>query len=163
MTRSVLAVMAGLLCALLGMKHSADLYAEERRLRRWYEVLRHLAVILQEQAVPLPEALCQAANGDAVPDRLLRNMASHMQGHPLDPLQDAYRHLCGPCTENAALHRIFAALGRGTLAQRVLGVTQGAEEIALLAASARTRAEKDAKLFRTLGWTGGACLTILLL
>lgn len=163
MTRAALAVMAGLLCALLGLRYAASLRAEEARLRRWTALLQRLAIILPEQAAPLTEALCMAAEGTQEPDMLLRALAEEVQRHPLTPLHEAFLRISRPCAEQAALTRVFTALGRGTLNQRVLALRQGAEELSLLAGAAKDRADRDAKLYRTLGWTGGACLTLFLL
>jgi len=61
------------------------------------------------------------------------------------------------------LARLFTRLGRGTKESRRLAAEQTAEEMTLLAQHAGNRAEKDARLWQTLGFVGGACLTILLL
>ena len=163
MTRAVSAVMAGLLCALAGLRHAASLRADEARLRRWGTILERLSVILREQADPLPTVLRQAADADAAPDRLLHRMAALMQAKPLITMQDIFSSLCEPCIEHDVLTRMFAGLGRGTLENRLLATTQAASEISLMTTQAAQRAAKDAKLWQTLGWTGGACLTLLLL
>ncbi len=190
MMRATVAVLAGFLCAALGMRHGAALRTEETRLRRWVDALQRLAVILRGQAVALPEALHLAAGDSrkedvsgqpetassrpagqtsmplftsADPEDVLHAIAAHLQAHPLCPVAEVYRGYGATCTEQAALMRLFAALGRGTLESRLLAVTQCTEEMALLAASAKARADRDAKLYQTLGWTGGACLTLILL
>ena len=58
---------------------------------------------------------------------------------------------------------MFQRLGRGSKDSRVLAVEQASEEIALLAEAASVKADKDVKLWQTLGITGGVCLAILLM
>ena len=163
MTRAVLAVMAGLLCALAGWRHAAALRTSAARLHRWTEVLTHLALILSEGASTLPEALDQAATGDQPPDELLRALAADLRRQPLTPLNELYAHraLSGP--EGDALKRLMDRLGRGSLEMRCQAVSQTAEELSLLAVRARENADRDATMWRDLGFIGGACLTLMLL
>lgn len=163
MSRATLAVMAGLLCALAGVRHAASLQGDALRLRRWEQVLRHLELLLREGTLSIPEALCAAADGSLVPDKLLHDMAARLSASPLTSLREAYQACSSLCPEQAVLSRLFDRVGRGTKESRCLAVRQGAEEVALLARAAGERAEKDVKLWRTLGLVGGACLTILLL
>lgn len=155
--------MAGLLCALAGVKHAASLKGDAARLNRWVQLLRHLALLLKEGAMSIPEALCAAADGSSPPDRLLREMAARMQSSPMETLAGAFDSSCGLCLEKELLARLFTRLGRGSKESRCLALAQSAEEMTLLAQNAAAKAEKDAKLWQTLGFTGGACLTILLL
>lgn len=163
MSRAVIAIMAGLLCALAGVKHAASLKADAVRLARWVQVLPHLALLLKEGTMSIPEALCAAANRPDAPDRLLREVAGKASAEPMLSLSDAYAQCGGDCPEADALSRMFARLGRGTKENRCLAVTQAAEELRLLSQAASDRAEKDAKLWQTLGFVGGSCLTIMLL
>ncbi len=163
MSRAILAVMAGLLCALAGMKYASSLQGDAARLKRWGQVLVHLELLLREGTLSIPEALCAAADGSLAPDRLLREMAARMSASPLLSAADAFQNCCGECPERALLSRLFARLSHGTKESRCLAVKQSAEEMALLAQSAAAKAEKDVKLWQTLGFIGGACLTILLL
>lgn len=162
MTRAVLAVMAGLLCALLGFRQAAALTGEARRLRRWGMLLRRLAVLLREDGPPLPEALRLCADGNTPADTLLRDLAQAMRDNPLETPHSLYLRLSAPCVERDALSRMTSALGHGTLEARVLAVEAAEEELRLLAEAAEDKAKRDAKLWQTLGLTGGACLTLLL-
>lgn len=163
MSRAVMAIMAGLLCALAGMKHASSLKSNAVRLKRWGQILPCLALILREGTLSIPEALCAAADGALPPDRLLHDMAVRISSKPMTSLTDAFLACCGECPEQALLTRMFARLGQGTKESRCLAVEQSAEEMAVLAKSADEKAEKDVKLWQTLGFIGGACLTILLL
>lgn len=163
MSRAVVAVMAGLLCTMAGMKHAASLKADARRLRRWGHILHHLALLLREGTLSIPSALCTAADGAHSPDKLLRDIAAKVQSTPLLTLTEAFRQCGGSCIESELLTRMFTRLGQGSKESRVLAVEQSANEMSLFANAASDKAEKDAKLWQTLGVTGGICLTILLL
>ncbi|MGN0754392.1 MAG: hypothetical protein ACI4ME_08035 [Aristaeellaceae bacterium] len=158
-----MAIMAGLLCALAGMKHASSLKSNAVRLKRWGQILPCLALILREGTLSIPEALCAAADGTLPPDRLLHDMAVRISSNPMTSLTDAFLACCGECPEQPLLTRMFVRLGHGTKESRCLAVEQSAEEMAVLAKSAEEKAEKDVKLWQTLGFIGGACLTILLL
>ena len=163
MSRAVIAVMAGLLCTLAGMKHGAALAADAHRLTRWCQLLRHLTLLLQEGTMSIPEALCTASDGLQPPDKLLRAIAMKLQSSPLMTLAEAFHVCSGECTERELLTRMFTRLGQGSKESRVLALEQASKEMKLLADAASARAEKDVKLWQTLGFTGGICLTILLL
>lgn len=163
MTRAVLAVMAGLLCALAGMKHAAALKSDAARMQRWVQLLHHLTLLLREGTMSIPEALCAAADRSAPADRVLQGMAGCMAASPLCAPDEAYRQCRVDGPEKDLLLRLFTRLGHGSLENRCLAVEQAADEMALLAQNAAAKAEKDAKLWQTLGLIGGGCLTILMI
>lgn len=163
MTRGVLALMAGLLCALAGMKHASVLKGDASRMHRWTQILAHLSLLLKEGVLSIPDALCTAADGHHQPDRLLHNMTARLKTSPMLTPAEAFRQGCPPCPEAELLQRLFTRIGRGTQESRRLAVDLAGEEMTLMARHAHERAEKDAKLWQTLGFVGGACLTILLL
>ena len=163
MSRAVIAVMAGMLCALAGIKHGTSLKADAHRLTRWCQLTRHLALLISEGTMPIPQALCTAADGSHLPDKLLHQIAITLQSSPLMTLADAFRACCGDYPERALLMRMFTRLGQGSKENRILALEQATKEMTLLAEAASVRAEKDVKLWQTLGITGGICLTILLL
>ena len=163
MIRPLLAVISGMLCAAAGFRQAASLRREQSQLTRWAEVIRHLALILSEGSCSLPEALRRAAAEPLLPDSLLRALADGMLQHPLLSLPELWEAhaLQGP--EQPVLSRLMNRLCRGTLESRCQAAEQAAQELSLMASQARDKAECDAKLWRTLGLTGGACLTIMLL
>lgn len=163
MSRTVFAIMAGLFCALAGVKHAASLKGDADRLSRWVQLLTHLSLLLKEGTLSIPEALCTAATNLQLPDRLMQDMAARIQGNPLLSLADAYRQCSEACMEHELLTRLFTRLGHGTKENRILAVEQSIAEMRLLASFAAGKAMKDARLWQTLGFTGGICLTILLL
>lgn len=163
MSRAVLSIMAGLLCALAGFRHAAVLKGDAQRLRRWVQLLGHLSLLLQEGTLTIPEALSTAGDTSQPPDLLLQTLACELQKHPRTPLDEAFAKHCPSWAEQPTLTRMFTRLGRGTQASRCLAVEQAAKELQLLADHASARADKDAKLWQTLGLIGGGCLTLLLL
>ena len=163
MSRAVIAVMAGFLCAVAGVKHAASLKADARRLARWVHILHHLTLILQEGTLSIPSALCATADGSHPPDKLLLDISGKVQSTPMLTLAEAFQQCSSNCVESEMLTRMFTRLGHGSKQSRVQAVEQSAKEMTLLANAASEKAEKDAKLWQTLGFTGGICLTILLL
>lgn len=167
MSRSVLAIMAGLLCMLAGFRHASALKGDAVRLARWVQLLQHLSLLLKEGTLSIPDALCAAADRQLPPDKLLRNLANRLRVQPNRSLEQLYGEqdasvLTSP-VEREPLMRLLARLGHGSREQRCLAVEQAAEEFRLFAEQAAQKAEKDAKLWQTLGITGGMCLTIMLL
>ena len=75
MSRAVFAVMAGLLCALAGMKYAASLRTDATRLGRWVQVLQQLSLLLEEGTLSIPQAFCAAADHHHPVDALLQSIA----------------------------------------------------------------------------------------
>lgn len=163
MLRSLAAAAAGLICVWAGIRHAGSLRADVQRLSRWTQVLEQLALILNESALPLTEALGQAASGHQAPDKILKALAHALTVHRLTPLAAASGPLLADLPESAVLQRMFTGLGHGSLDSRVLAIRHTKDEIALMVQAAQTRSDKDARLSQTLGLTGGICLFILLI
>ena len=163
MTRAFFAVAAGLMCGMYGLRLSAALRAEARQLQHWVEILSRVALYISEGTLAMPDVLRHAADASTQPDMLLHEVADALAADPMTPLADAFASRCPAGIGHDVLLRLFMRLGHGSADSRRLAAEQARESIALLAAQAAARADRDAKLYRTLGWTGGACLTILLL
>ena len=163
MTRAALALMAGLLCAFAGFRHAAQLKATAARLSRWVQLLEHLSLLLQQGTLSIPELLCTTACSQQPPDLLLHQAADLIRNDPLLSPAEAFRRCALEGPECDVLSRFFQRLGHGTKESRSLAAAQAAQELQLLQAQASAAAEKDVKLWQTLGFTGGICLTILLL
>lgn len=163
MMRPVLAIAAGLLCGLWGMRTSDALLREAREVRRWADLLTHLSLLIRQAALSLPEALRAAAIMPDQPDRLLLAVADHLEANRLSTPADAFSAHCSCCAGHDTLLRMSARLGHGDAQSRSLACQQAARELSLRADGAEKRAATDARLWRSLGWTGGACLTLLLL
>lgn len=160
MIRPLLAIMAGLICGVMGMRQAQHIRRENATLRRWEVILRQLCLILQEGALPLPEALDQAADEATPADMLLRQMSAGMRAEPLASLSQLY---VPQGKEGPVLARLFTGLEQGSLESRLLAAAQAAQEFALLSETSQTKAKQDAHMWATLGWTCGTCLTLMLL
>ena len=158
-----LAVFAVLLCVLYGLRASTHVKEEARRLARWAELLPRLSLLIAEETRSLPEAMRLAADEPHPPDRLLHAVADAVCTDPLLSLAEAFARHCPPCTEHETLMRMHERLGRGSAESRRLAVEQAAAALAQMSANVKDRAARDARLYATLGFTGGACLAILLL
>lgn len=161
--RPLFAVAAGLLCALYGFTSAANLQQRAASLRRWADMTSHLSLLLEEAALPLPQVLRLAASASTGQDRLLQAVAQAMLDDPLVTAAEAFSARCPACTEKETLARMFMRIGHGDAQSRAIAAGQASRELASLANQAAMRADKDVKLYRTLGWTGGTCLTLLLL
>lgn len=163
MSRAILAVMAGLLCTLAGFRHASALKSDAVRLTRWVQIARHLALLLRQGTLSIPEALCQAADEAQRPDELLRRLAGMLQADPLCTLAETYAKLRPDDAESPVVLRMLQRLGQGTLESRCLAVEQAADEFRMMAEKASEKAQKDARLWQTLGFLGGLCLTMMLI
>lgn len=163
MNRMFPAVLAGVICGAAGLKHASDLRKGAAELVRWTEILRHLALLLQEAAMSLPEVFCHAASGAQAPDELLRQLASDMRAEPLVPLPELFRRRNAMHPFPEAVERMMERIWHGPLEARVLAVRQAADEIEQSADAAQAKANRDARMWTQLGWTFGACLTLMLL
>ena len=161
--RSVLAVSAGLLCALAGLRQSHVLQQDAIRLHRWMDILKHRALLIDQGLYTLPDALAHAATGQAVPDQVLKALSKGLRESPLSPLSALLARCSIQDLEKPVLQRLMPRLGHGTLCERTQAIHQAIGELELLSSQADERASRDMKLWRTLGLTGGACLTLLLL
>lgn len=162
MTRLWAAVAAGIVCGAAGMRQARSLRARAAELRRWEALLRRLALLLRTRPAPLPGLFEDAADETALPDRLMRQLAQALRDHPLTPLSAHLAALEIAAPQGAILARLAPRLSAGNPIERADAVQGAAEEIALAAAAHIARAERDARMWTQLGWTAGACLTLLL-
>lgn len=163
MTRLLPALLAGLLCGVAGMRHAGALRAQAARLHRWDALLQRLQLLLQESAYALPDALAMAADGTGLPDQALQTVARGLRTAPREPLSAQVRALALPVPERDVLERMAERLSHGSLEARCLAVEQARAELAPLCEEAGQTVRRDARMWASLGWTVGACVTILLL
>lgn len=163
MMRQAAAVSAGLLCTLYGFRAAAQLRQQAADIRRWADILSHMALLISEASLPIPQVMRLAASASTGPDRLLQAMAQTMEADPLVTPAEAFAHHARQDPWHEPLQRMFSGIGHGDAAGRALAAEQAARELSCLAEQAEKRAANDVGLYRTLGWTGGACLTLLLL
>lgn len=163
MNQTFLAVISGLLCALIGMRRAAYLRSEARRLSAWHDALQRLQLLLCEATLPLPDALRRAGNGLSAPDKALTAAADLLLAQPLLTLPEIFEQVLVVSPEQPVLLHLAEELSHGSLDSRCLACEQCTALISQLASEAATRAARDVKLFQTLGWSGGICLTLILI
>ena len=157
MTRLLFPICAALLSTLAGLHLSTHLRQEEQRLARWGEVLPHLHLLMASCAYSLPEAfrLCADENRPQLADALERA--------PLSSPGALTDRLCPAISEKDIISRMMHLLSRGILESRLLAVENARQEVALMHEKAARKADKDARLYQTLGWIGGLCLLLILM
>lgn len=159
----MLAVLAGVLCGAAGMRRAAGMRGDAARLKRWDAVLARLLLLLRESAYALPDALDMAADGAGEPDAALHALACSLRQSPRISMlaQVQALHLLEP--ERPALERMAEHLSRGSLSVRCLAVEQAMDELRPLGTAAQEAAARDGKMWTSLGWTVGTCVTMMLL
>lgn len=163
MTQLMLPLCAAMLCTLCGMRLASSLHREEERLLRWSALLAHCEVLLSASAYSLPEVFRLCATEKSAADALLRTLSEQMQQQRMTPLVTLADTACPPCVERECLLRWLQAVSHGSLENRLFATQSARKEIDLMHQQSRQKAEKDAKLYQTLGWVGGLCLMLLML
>lgn len=163
MNRLIPALGAGVSVAMMGLRHSQELHRQCIRLARWASLTRHLALLLQEEAGSLPDVLRMAAQEEGEPDRILQAVAQRMRLQPLFSTVDMPEILRLSSGEQALLLRLFARLTQGSRDSRVQAAQECSVQFAQLSEAASMKHEADAKMWRQLGFLGGACLTLWLM
>ena len=158
MTRLLFPICAALLSTLAGLHLSTHL-----RLARWGEILQHLHLLMASCAYSLPEAFRLCADGNHPPDTLLRQLADALERAPLSSPGALTDRLCPAISEKDIISRMMHLLSRGSLESRLLAVENARQEVALMHEKAARKADKDARLYQTLGWIGWLCLLLILM
>ena len=114
-------------------------------------------------AYSLPEAFRLCADGNHPPDTLLRQLADTLERTPLSSPGALTDRLCPAISEKDIISRMMHLLSRGSLESRLLAVENARQEVALMHEKAARKADKDARLYQTLGWIGGLCLLLILM
>ena len=114
-------------------------------------------------AYSLPEAFRLCADGNHPPDTLLRQLADALERAPLSSPGALTDRLCPAISEKDIISRMMHLLSRGSLESRLLAVENARQEVALMHEKAARKADKDARLYQTLGWIGGLCLLLILM
>ena len=116
-------------------------------------------------AYSLPEAFRLCADGNHPPDTLLRQLADEFERTPLSSpgALTGRNWRSPPGSEKDIISRMMHLLSRGSLESRLLAVENARQEVALMHEKAARKADKDARLYQTLGWIGGLCLLLILM
>lgn len=164
MTRLLFPICAALLSTLAGLHLSTHLRQEEQRLARWGEILQHLHLLMVSCAYSLPEAFRLCADGHHPPDALFTSACGRIRANAavLAGCADG-QTVASAGSERDIISRMMHLLSRGSLESRLLAVENARQEVALMHEKAARKADKDARLYQTLGWIGGLCLLLILM
>lgn len=163
MTHTFFALSAGIVCGVMGVRYASMLKKDAARLRRWDELLACLSQLLSESVYSLPDAFALAAREQTPCDLLLLRLSKAIAKQPLASLPQVFDSLGYQEEEADILRRMMERVGHGSMETRCACVRQSGEEIRLLYQHAQRTSDKDAKMWSSLGWTAGACITLLLL
>lgn len=163
MTHTTFAILSGIICGAMGVRYAASLRKNAARLKRWDELLACLAQLLSESVYSLPDAFRLAACEKTSCDALMTRLAQEMVLQPLSTPAQVFDGMKCDAAETDILRRMLERIGHGSLETRCLAVRQAGEEIRLMYQRAKSVSDKDAKMWSSLGWTAGACVTLLLL
>lgn len=159
-----LAVLAGAACVGWGSGAARQLDGREKELRAWEEALSRLEGALAGGGEELPFLLRRGAGGQIFPlyalaEQLERDPArpaeALLSDFPADPLLTA--------EEKETLRACVRALFSPDLPAQARTVARCREDWAVFRRRAEEKKEKNARLYRNLGWLGGAAVFILLI
>ena len=150
-------------CALLGALCARRLDARERAMEFWENALARMASAVETGGAGLPEILRAGADGGentlAQAARLLEEKPALSQGDWLSAL--VWEPLLTE-RETAALRDALSGLFAATVGPQKKALAQAQEKWRGFARAAREAADKNRRLYCSLGFLGGAALFILL-
>lgn len=163
MIRMVCAVLAAGACVLLGMEASHRLKSRVANLSAWLRALEMMDLKLLHDGIPLREVVLQDGDGE-VAKRLAafsRALAENPRITSAQAWQSSGKAADTP--EEKVLAACFLALGTGVIEKRRAAIAQAMEQLKVLKKEAEEKAQRDCKLFRSLGLAAGAALLLILL
>ncbi|MBE5787369.1 MAG: hypothetical protein E7324_07495 [Clostridiales bacterium] len=158
--KALIALAAAAACVALGGISARRLALREEETRRWDRALMTLEGELEGGGLPLPQ-LMEKAGVDT-----LKTGAQLLRDHPgLSPEEMGARLSPPPLLTPPEWQIILTAL-RGlfapTVPQQLMGLRHARGEWARALETCRTAAEKNIRLYQSLGWLSGAAVFILL-
>jgi len=163
MIRLVCAVVAGGACVLLGMEASHRLKGRVEVLAAWQRALELMDLKLLHDGIPLREVVLQDGDGE-IAKRLAAFSRALSENPRFTALQAWLSSGKSPDTkEEKVLTACFSALGTGVLEKRRTAIAQAMEQLNVLKKEADEKAQRDCKLYRSLGLAAGAALLLMLL
>ena len=94
---------------------------------------------------------------------LFRTLAKRLRAEPLSSLRALFDAQQYPYQEQQTIASLMAELDRGSLESRLLCIAHARSACAQLTKAAAEHSDRDASMWAKIGWTGGACLTLLLI
>ena len=159
-----LAVLGAVACVALGINAAGRLNRREAALRAWENALLRMDAAVNHSAVPLEDVLGRGAGDDNLPVltalmQRLNTMPASSDAELLDglPWEDT---LLPP--ELGTLKDCLSALFTPSLQTQSQALAYAQSECRMYRQSCCEAREKNARLYISLGWLGGAAVFILL-
>ena len=161
--RMACVLLAALICALLGFDASRRLKNRVTCLASWLRALEWMDVKLTGEGIPLREVVRKEGEGEVT--KRLNAFSRALQDNPRLSAAQAWASSGKDqnTPEDAVLAQCFASLGTGTLEKRRTAVMQAMEQLRVIRKEAEGKAEKDCRLYKSMGLLGGAALLLILL
>ncbi len=163
MIRVACAVLAAGTCALMGMEASIRLKGRVAYLASWLRALELMDLKLLHDGIPLREVVLLDRDGE-IASRLAafsRALGDNPRYTAAQAWQTSGKSADTP--EEKVLASCFSALGAGVLEKRRAAIAQAMEQLKVLKKEAEEKAQRDCKLYRSLGLAAGAALLLILL
>lgn len=163
MIRLVCGLIAAAACALLGMEASFRLKRRVENLAAWIRALEMLDLRLMHDGVPLREVVLQEGDGEIA--KRLAAFSLALAENPRMTSAQAWETSgkSQNTKEEKVLAACFSSLGTGVLEKRRTAIAQAIEQLKVLKKEAEEKAQRDCKLYRSLGLAAGAALLLILL
>jgi stage III sporulation protein AB len=163
MIRLVCGLIAAAACALLGIEASFRLKRRVEYLAAWIRALEMLDLRLLHDGIPLREVVLQEGDGEIA--KRLAAFSRALADNPRMTSAQAWQASCKSqdTKEEKVLAACFSSLGTGVLEKRRTAIAQAMEQLKVLKEEAEEKAQRDCKLYRSLGLAAGAALLLILL
>jgi stage III sporulation protein AB len=163
MIRLVCGLIAAAACALLGIEASMRLKRRVEYLAAWIRALEMLDLRLVHDGIPLREVVLQEGDGEIA--KRLAAFSKVLSENPRMTSAQAWQaSFKGQDTkEEKVLAACFSSIGTGVLEKRRTTIAQTIEQLNVLKKEAEEKAQRDCKLYRSLGFAAGAALLLILL
>lgn len=165
MIRLVCGLIAAAACALLGIEASFRLKRRVEYLAAWIRALEMLDLRLLHDGITLREVVLQEGEGDGEIAKRLASFSRALAENPRMTSAQAWQASCksSDTKEEKVLAACFTSLGTGVLEKRRTAIAQAMEQLKVLKKEAEEKAQRDCKLYRSLGLAAGAALLLILL
>ncbi len=163
MMKILFALCSAAACAGLGVSFGRQLKVRVENLSDWLHALEWIDMQLFHEGMPLCEAVCpEHAKGQAA--LRLNAFSKAIRENPRFTAKEAWDTGGKPVLpEDMVLASCFSALGSGPMEKRRMAIAQAKEQLTLIQKEAQEKADRDERLYRSMGLAGGAALFILLI
>lgn len=159
----LLALMAAIACVLLGIMAANRLQGREKLLQAWETALQQMAWAAAHHPLPLPALLRLGADNHLA---VLETLADMLEASPALSLNDFLSHLpSNPLLtppEESAIREGLTGLFSPIPEIQIQSLSGARDQLAHFHQISREAAEKNSRLYNSLGFLAGAALFILL-